>query len=387
MSYSQAKTILGLTIVAGSLLNCRLTQSSITEGVSSGASIASVVNGFLVDKNAQARSAAENLRAQGSSDARYMELVANNTVGVWYGAWSGDIRSAVQTHASSALALGATAVMVVYNIPNRDCRSFSGGGIPADQYRDWISQFAAGIGNAKAMVILEPDALTLTDCLEPQQRTERNDLLKFAIGQFKQKSVNAKVYIDAGHPNWLSASDVASRLNDAGIAQADGFALNTSNYYDNSSNISYGQKISAMVKKNFIIDTSRNGKGSLGDSEWCNPPGRGLGTVPTTKTYTIGVDAFVWIKAPGESDGNCAGGPAAGQFWSQRAIELAKNANMDVPTPAQTIPPLPQAPTTSDTDSKSTAGTIATYRQITADSDTRSRRLGADNYSTKKYRE
>ena len=336
MSHSQAKTILGLSLLAGSLLNCRPTQSSIVAGASSGASLASIVNGFLVDKNAQSRSAAESLRAQGSSDARYMELVANNTVGVWYGAWSGDIRSAVQAHASSALALGATAVMVVYNIPNRDCGSYSGGGIPAGQYRTWISQFAAGIGNAKAMVILEPDALTLTDCLGPEQRTERNELLRFAVSQFKQNAVNAKVYIDAGHPNWLSVSDVASRLKDAGIAQADGFALNTSNYYDNSSNISYGQQISAMVQKNFVIDTSRNGKGSLGDDQWCNPPGRGLGTVPTMKTNTKGVDAFVWIKTPGESDGSCAGGPAAGQFWSQRAIELAKNASMNAPTPSQT---------------------------------------------------
>jgi len=336
MSYSQAKIILGLTIAFGGLLSCRPTQSSVVAGVSSGASLATVVNGFLVDKNAQARREAENLRAQGSSDARYMELVANNTVGVWYGAWSGDIRSAVQAHASSALASDATAVMVVYNIPNRDCGSYSGGGIPAGQYRTWISQFAAGVGNAKAMIILEPDALTLTDCLGPQQRTERNDLLQFAITQFKQKAMNAKVYIDAGHPKWLSVSEVASRLKAAGIAQADGFALNTSNYYDNSTNISYGQQIAAIVQKNFVIDSSRNGKGSLGADQWCNPPGRGLGIVPTTKTNARGVDAFVWIKTPGESDGSCAGGPAAGQFWRQRAIELAKNASMDEPTPSQT---------------------------------------------------
>ena len=60
------------------------------------------------------------------------------------------------------------------------------------------------------------------------------------------------------------------------------------------------------------------------DGAWCNPPGRGLGTRPTTATGSVTVDAFLWIKLPGESDGPCNGGPAAGTFWPDGALALAR---------------------------------------------------------------
>jgi endoglucanase len=73
----------------------------------------------------------------------------------------------------------------------------------------------------------------------------------------------------------------------------------------------------------FVIDTSRNGNGPL-DVEWCNPKGRKLGMVPTLETGDPLIDAYLWLKRPGESDGECNGGPRAGVFWDEQAIELAK---------------------------------------------------------------
>ena len=59
-------------------------------------------------------------------------------------------------------------------------------------------------------------------------------------------------------------------------------------------------------------------------NHWCNPPGRALGETPTTKTGNPRVDAYLWVKRPGESDGACGrGAPAAGQWWPQYALELA----------------------------------------------------------------
>ncbi|MFI5427363.1 glycoside hydrolase family 6 protein [Aeromicrobium sp. UC242_57] len=72
-----------------------------------------------------------------------------------------------------------------------------------------------------------------------------------------------------------------------------------------------------------VIDTSRNGAGSNG--EWCNPSGRALGPEPQAGTAGS-LDAYLWIKPPGESDGECGGGPPAGEFWTERALELAANA-------------------------------------------------------------
>ena len=85
--------------------------------------------------------------------------------------------------------------------------------------------------------------------------------------------------------------------------------------------------------KHFVIDTSRNGNGppkcdEAADDEncWCNPPGRALGTPPTATTADPLIDAYLWLKKPAESDGKCNGGPKAGDFFQERALELARNA-------------------------------------------------------------
>ena len=37
------------------------------------------------------------------------------------------------------------------------------------------------------------------------------------------------------------------------------------------------------------------------------------------------VDGFLWLKRPGESDGECLRGePKAGVFWLEQALEYAK---------------------------------------------------------------
>jgi len=129
----------------------------------------------------------------------------------------------------------------------------------------------------------------------------------------------------------------------------------------------------------FVLDTSRNGRGvldvsryaaapynqpasaigSLKSGSWCNPPGAGLGLRPSASTGVPLVDAYLWIKAPGQSDGSCdiAGGargwdysaynpwgvsgdagnhfdplwgkvdPAAGAWFAEQAMELAQKAN------------------------------------------------------------
>ncbi|MFF9213781.1 MULTISPECIES: glycoside hydrolase family 6 protein [unclassified Streptomyces] len=100
--------------------------------------------------------------------------------------------------------------------------------------------------------------------------------------------------------------------------------------------------------RHFVIDTSRNGLGAwtpppgkyTGDPEaWCNAPGRGLGPRPTADTGVPLVDAYLWLKIPGESDGSCTrntGGtidpeygivdPPAGVWWPDQAHTLARNA-------------------------------------------------------------
>jgi endoglucanase len=115
----------------------------------------------------------------------------------------------------------------------------------------------------------------------------------------------------------------------AGIAHATGFALNVSNFYDTATVVAYGESLShALGGTHFVIDTSRNGNGAPPSStlepSWCNPPGRALGADPTTDTGNPLVDAFLWIKQPGVSDGTChPGDPPAGRWLPSYALALA----------------------------------------------------------------
>jgi endoglucanase len=93
--------------------------------------------------------------------------------------------------------------------------------------------------------------------------------------------------------------------------------------------LAYGKELSALVGgKHFVIDTSRNGNGPYEEGDparrWCNPPGRALGETPTTRTAGPLVDAYLWVKRPGESDGECRGGPKAGQWWQRYARGLVR---------------------------------------------------------------
>jgi endoglucanase len=219
--------------------------------------------------------------------------------------------------------------LAFYGIPHRDCGSFAAGGMAsADDYRGWIDGIASGVGASRVAIVVEPDALAMADCLSGDQRQERFDLVRYAVDTLT-RDPNAAVYVDAGHLRWHSPEDMAARLNQAGVAHARGFSVNTANFYTTEDEIGYGEAISGLTNgAHYVIDTSRNGAGPAPDSDlnWCNPSGRALGTPPTAATAGAHADAYLWIKRPGESDGSCGkGDPPAGNFVNQYAIDLVHN--------------------------------------------------------------
>jgi endoglucanase len=323
-------------------------------------------------------------------------------------------------------------VLVAYNVPFRDCAQFSAGGATTmAEYKAWIDGFAAGIGGREASVILEPDGLGIipwynpfADCdswlpdpsvlewCQPAEAdpttaaAERFEMLRYAVSVLKANP-KTKVYLDGTHTGWLGAGDSADRLAQAGVASADGFFLNVSNYQEDAKLEKYGTWVAKCLwfadpssgswgaghpewcgsqyspasaddfstwaltdqwyldnvesqtwvpypgdagLKHFVTDTSRNALGpwaatpeqeTLGDvQDWCNPPGRGAGLRPSTETSSALLDAYLWIKVPGESDGECNRwsppgsedpvrlmmDPAAGDWFPEMALELAKNA-------------------------------------------------------------
>jgi endoglucanase len=280
-----------------------------------------------VDPWSPARTQADAWRATRPGDAAVMDRLAKQPQADWFGGWSGDVQAAVSQRLAAAG--GAVPVLVAYNIPQRDCGGASAGGVgSADAYRAWIRAFAAGIGTRRAIVVVEPDALAL-DCLSTSDRETRYALLRDAVAVLTARP-GVSVYLDAGHARWLPAEEAASRLVRAGADDAQGFGLNVSNFVTTEENVAYGRLVAAAAGgKHFVIDTSRNGLGPTADAQWCNPPGRALGPQPSTGTVWSSDrrhDANLWIKRPGESDGPCNGGPAAGAWWPEYALGLARAA-------------------------------------------------------------
>jgi endoglucanase len=319
------------------------------------------------------------------------------------------VRAAARQH--------AVPVLVPYYIPLRDCSQFSAGGAQSDaDYKVWIASLARGLGASKAVVILEPDGLALlpSDC--GQDPTGEITAARFVDIQYAISVLEAQpgtsVYLDAGHSQWHSTGDMAARLIQAGVDQAQGFFLNVSNFQPTAQIDQYGTWISKCIwfatkgpewaaghtdwcasqyfsgaapndgqpgnsvsptdpstwhwtdlwfdqnagtppadqLTHFVADTSRNGQGAwtppagkyTGDAQtWCNPPGRGVGDRPTANTGVPLVDAYLFVKTIGESDGQCNRGipggtidpeygivdPAAGAWWPDFAHILAQNAN------------------------------------------------------------
>jgi endoglucanase len=279
-----------------------------------------------------------------------MPVIRDRIAAVPQGRWftttnTSAVRAQVDGFVGAAAAAGKIPILVVYDMPNRDCGGASSGGAPSHTaYRQWIDQVAAGLAGRPATIILEPDVLALmSDCMNESQQAEVRASMAYAGQRLKSGSGQARVYFDAAHSAWLSPSAMAARLVAAGIANsADGISTNVSNYRSSSAEISYAKAVLAATgvsRLRAVIDTSRNGNGPLG-SEWCDPAGRAIGTPSTNATGDSMIDAFLWIKLPGEADGCIAG---AGQFVPQRAFDLANAAGGGDTTP----PSVPGTPTVS----------------------------------------
>lgn len=280
--------------------------------------------GLFVDKESQA---SEWVKANPNDERakKIKEKIADIPSAKWYGGWNDD---EVDSYVTAAAKDKKLPMIVAYNIPLRDCGQYSAGGAgSADEYKKWIRKIAKGIGNRPAVVILEPDALIHLDCLSNEDRQTRFNLLKDATEVLKELAPAVWTYIDGGDGKWKSPEDMAGWLKEAGVANTRGVSLNVSNYNKTEDVEQYGKKLTEIlktkynIKSHLVIDTSRNGNGSNG--QWCNPDGRKLGKKPSIQSTSI-IDSYLWIKSPGESDGDCGigKGTKAGEFKPELAVSL-----------------------------------------------------------------
>jgi len=142
--------------------------------------------------------------------------------------------------------------------------------------------------------------------------------------------------------------DCASQYYPATIGDFSSWGL-TDDWYAANVDTAADAPTSLAQQAHFVLDTSRNGQGPWTPAagtypdaqEWCNPPGRGLGVRPSSTTESPLLDAYLWIKTPGQSDGQCNRGvtgsttdpawggmedPAAGAWFGRQALQLARLA-------------------------------------------------------------
>lgn len=216
---------------------------------------------------------------------------------------------------------GELLVLVAYYVPNRDC---AGLGAPSNgDYAAFIEGLIGALGPVRAAIMLEPDAVA-ADCFN----SDRAALLRQAVRRLAEAGQH--VYLDAGHPGWRSVGAMARRLLQAGVAGAEGFAVNVANRQTTKDSYRWARALSHRLgEREFVIDTSRNGLGPPAgrharSGDWCNPEREALGAEPTTTADKPGLAALLWIKPPGESDGTC-GGETGNHFSPNRAQNLIRN--------------------------------------------------------------
>ncbi|GAB1315297.1 1,4-beta-D-glucan cellobiohydrolase cel6b [Madurella fahalii] len=265
--------------------------------------------------------------------------------------------------------------LVLYNLPDRDCSAGeSAGELHSDEdgleiyKREFIKPYADKVAAAKDLtfaIVLEPDSLAnlVTNTgieLCAKAAPVYREGIAHAIANLQHDHVH--LYIDAAHGGWLgwdqnlplAAKEFAEVVKLAGEGKKiRGFVTNVSNYnpfnaavrenYTEWSNswdeshyaLSLAPHLEAEgLPAHFIVDQGRVHLPGAREEwgEWCNVEPAGFGPAPTTKTNNTVVDAIVWVKPGGESDGECGmeGATRAGEWFDEYAQMLVKNAHASV---------------------------------------------------------
>eukprot|EP01119_Soliformovum_irregulare_P014810 TRINITY_DN4087_c0_g1_i1.p1 TRINITY_DN4087_c0_g1~~TRINITY_DN4087_c0_g1_i1.p1 ORF type:complete len:435 (+),score=91.58 TRINITY_DN4087_c0_g1_i1:53-1357(+) len=227
------------------------------------------------------------------------------------------------------------------------------------EYIDQIAKlFAQYQDRVPIVAIIEPDSLpnlaTNTDnphCGNSATQAAYMQGIPYAITTIANSAPKVTMYLDAAHGGWLgwqnNLNTFAQLVVKMDVAQyIRGFSDNVANYqpigdkqcpsvqyclngqnpsdpccsdpchlisqYNPANNeLNYVAEVVSVFKAltgwtpYFVTDTGRDGIANERSqcSNWCNIRGAGIGYTPRTNTPSPYVDAFFWLKTPGESDG------------------------------------------------------------------------------------
>mmetsp|Transcript_90336 Transcript_90336/g.255777 ORF Transcript_90336/g.255777 Transcript_90336/m.255777 type:complete len:793 (-) Transcript_90336:96-2474(-) len=290
----------------------------------------------------------------------------------------------------------------------------------------FVSVLSEYDGKVPIVLVMEPDGLAnlATNIAHPHcgnmaTQTAYKQGVKYAVTQLASHAPSVSIYLDAAHGGWLGWTNNLEKFMtmlkglDLPWDHVRGFATNVANYQalgiqcpwcpdqgirngyclngkhaddpccadpcallsqwnfgNNEMNFAAGLVAAANsmlgMDAHVIIDTGRNGVTDQRQdcANWCNPRGAGAGVPSTTKTANTSlVDAYFWLKTPGECDGcsetlpsgkkcprfdaKCASvdslgaktgephAPEAGHWYDYQVKQLAANAHFDLPAGAR----------------------------------------------------
>lgn len=261
--------------------------------------------------------------------------------------------------------------LVIYDLPNRDCYALASNGelllaknglaIYKTEYIDPIVKIIQQYPDVRVAAIIEPDSLPNAITNRGKKQTTDGDGCSDTVLQGYEEGTayaiqklampHTAIYLDAAHSGWLGYTRAEHRqplinkfkevaLKAGGLDLIRGLAINVSNYtpldvheglplpsgakfepyFANNDMIktehSYATEMSQLMKEagfpyaQIIIDTGRNGESQSRSilGHWCNIARARIGEKPRAQPRPE-VDAYVWVKPPGESDGSSEPAP------------------------------------------------------------------------------
>jgi len=259
-------------------------------------------------------------------------------------------------------------------------------------------------GKVPMVVLVEPDSLVNLavsqnnpHCGNPSTQAAYMEGVKHVLDRLTTELKSVTVYLDAAHGGWLGWEANLEkfmrilRAMEMPMTKVRGFSTNVGNYQPlgvqcphcpdegfrnsyclagrhasdpccedpcgllegwNSGNneLNYAVSLTKAAKQvlkmdaHVVIDTSRNGVSAMRDScsNWCNPRGARAGVASTARVANASlVDAYFWVKTPGESDG-CSRTQADGSICPRFDEKCASSDSIGT---GHGEPPAPEAGT------------------------------------------
>ena len=268
--------------------------------------------------------------------------------------------------------------IVVYDLPGRDCAAHASSGeiSTADGLSTYESLYLRPMEavlrrwpEPRKAFFLEPDSLPnlVTNLGVPKCAAAARGYRRGVARAAELLAPHGALYLDVGWSGWIGSwsarqmaeviDDVMGRMGAEAVSAVRGIVSDVSNYGTPHAEESYAytmlHELSRLGRTGLhaVIDTSRGARDMSG--QWCNAKGAGAGPRPTAETGSGAIDAYFWIKPPGESDGTsdtsserydpaCGkaaamkGAPEAGLWFHEQFVMLVQNAE----PPFDPVPPL-----------------------------------------------